>query len=195
MIWEQLDPRARCIRGRADSTMRLPECHGAAGLILLGYHAMAGTANAVIDHTFTYTVQNLWINGVRSGEIGVDASIAADYGIPTIMISGDDKACAEASAIIPGILTASVKKGLGRIGADLMSQKDAHALIRTRAAEAVRACAKIKPYKVSYPVTVRQEFAQTLVPVNRGNKPYYKQIDARTYEVTGATAEEAFMRL
>ena len=92
----QIDPRATLIQG-ATPGERFPDIEGAAGLILLGYHAMAGTEAAVLEHSYSSkTIQNMWLNDRKVGEIGIDAAIAAEHKVPVILVTGDDKACKEA---------------------------------------------------------------------------------------------------
>ena len=92
-----IDGRADLIGGQTPGVL-LADLDDSAGLILLGYHAMAGTAGAVCEHTMSSkTWQNVWINGRKTGEIGICAYVAGEHGVPVIMVSGDDKACAEAS--------------------------------------------------------------------------------------------------
>ena len=56
-------------------------------VVLLGYHAMAGTKAAILEHTYSSAeVQNLYINDVKVGEIAVDAAIAGEQGKPVIMV-------------------------------------------------------------------------------------------------------------
>ena len=81
-------------------------------VILLGYHAMAGTGAGILEHTWSSKIiQNVWMNGEKVGEMAIDAAILGDMDKPVIMISGDDKVCAEARACLPGVVTAEVKKG------------------------------------------------------------------------------------
>ena len=192
-VWEELDARARYVRGRSPLE-RMPEIDSCDGLVLLGYHAMAGTRHAVLEHTMNSKVwQNLWINGKKAGEVAIDAGIAGDYGVPTIMVSGDDKVCNEAKSIIPGIIAAEVKKGLDLEGAILLSKEKAHELIRSSAATAVKKCGKMKPYKLGKPVTMRLELvSRNPLPVSN---PKAKIIDGRTYEVTCPTVQEALFSL
>ena len=78
-ITAELDPRAEVIQGV--SPRRLPGIEECDALILLGYHAMAGTPGAVLEHTMSSkTVQNYWLNGRKVGEIGLDAGVASDSG-------------------------------------------------------------------------------------------------------------------
>lgn len=192
-LWDELDPRAEYIQGES-RLRRMPELDSYDGLILLGYHAMAGSMQAILEHTMSSASwQNFWINGVRSGEIAIDAGIAGDHGVPVIMVSGDDKVCAEARRFLKGVVTVQVKKGLDREGGFLLSKEKAHRLVSEGAAKAVRECGKIKPYKVRHPVRMRLELvSKGKVPAEREN---LKVIDGRTYEVTGADVEQALKML
>ena len=63
MTRERVDPRADLISGSTPGVL-LADLDGCDGLILLGYHAKAGTPGAVCEHTMSsVTWQNLWING------------------------------------------------------------------------------------------------------------------------------------
>ena len=129
-VWDALDPRADYIQG-ASERERMPDIASFDGLILLGYHAMAGTPGAILEHTMSSRAwQNFWMNGRKSGEIAIDAGIAGDHGVPTIMVSGDDKTCREARRFIKGVVTVQVKKGLSVEGGILLSQPEAHRKIR-----------------------------------------------------------------
>jgi D-amino peptidase len=188
-IWEKLDDRAEYLQGNT-FLERIPDIESFDGLILLGYHAMAGTPQAILEHTMSSkSWQNFWMNGKKCGEIAIDAGIAGDHGVPTIMVSGDDKACKEARAFIKGIITAQVKKGLDVEGGILLSKTQAHKIIQANTAKAVKMCKEISPYKVPSPVTMRLEL------VSRGTVPatrkHVKVIDGRTYEVVGSNVENA----
>lgn len=187
LIWEELDSRAEYIQG-ASPIERMPGIKSCDGLILLGYHAMAGTPQAILEHTMSSkSWQNFWMNGKKCGEIAIDAGIAGDHRVPAIMVSGDDKVCKEAGRFIKGVITVQVKQGLDVEGGILLPKEKAHELIRAGAAKAVEACRKIKPYKVKAPVTMRLEL------VSRGRIPvarkHVKVIDGRTYDVVGPDVE------
>ena len=119
MLWEELDGRGEYVQGVArDRFPFLDECDG---LILLGYHAMATTPQAIMEHTMTSVHwQRVWMNGKLCGETAIDAGIAGDHGIPLIMVSGDDKLAAEAKKLVPGIEAVQVKKGLAIQGRALV---------------------------------------------------------------------------
>lgn len=197
-IWHELDNRASYVIGRTENSPhgRMPGIDGCDGIILLGYHAMAGTPGAVLEHTWSPEIwQNLWINEQPAGEIALEMGFAAEFGVPAIMISGDDKACKEAVSLAPDIAVAQVKQGLTLCGAKLLSRGDAHALIRQKASEAVKKCKEIAPPKFKLPVTMRLECVERTVSLSDVDKPYMKVLDARTFEVTGDLFTQAYYRL
>jgi D-amino peptidase len=194
-IWEELDPRAEYVMGEA-GRRRFGPIEEFDAVILLGYHAMAGTTEAILEHTMSPAGwQDFWLNGCRCGEIGIVAAVAGENGIPAIMVSGDDKACREAQDLLPGVLTACVKTGYAVEGGRLLSAEVAHRLIRETAAEAVDRAGEIEPFVVEPPVTARLErVSRGRLPVD-GDKPYVRILDGRTYEVTGESVEQAIARL
>jgi len=193
ILWEELDPRVELIQGNGYRA-RFPEIAGSAGLILLGYHAMAGTFEGLLEHSYSSReIQNIWINGKKVGEFGIDALIAADKGIPTIMTSGDDKLCEEAALFHPEVITCQVKKGLGCQAARMLSATKAHELIEKKTIEAIKKIKTIKPPKTKFPVTLRVEKIERGTVPNRDN---IKLVDGRTYEAVGrASVEDAFRKL
>ncbi len=187
MTRADIDPRADFIDGLTPGE-RFADIDGADGIILLGYHAMAGTPGAVLEHSYSSLhIQNIWLNGRKAGEIGVDAAIAAEHNVPVLMVSGDDKTCAEAEEWLPGAVTCQVKKGFSAFGARMPSLEKTHQLITEKAEEAVKKCAEQKCIKVDYPVHYRVEMTE------RNRPPLYtEQIDGRTYEIVSNSLESAF---
>ncbi len=121
-------------------------------LFFVAQHAMAGTAKANLCHTYSgKMVEYYKINGKPVGEFGARAIMAGTFGIPTVFISGDDKAVAEAKALVPGIHGAVVKEGLDVELAVHLSPKASQELIRRIAAEAVKEIDCISPVKMDPP--------------------------------------------
>ena len=193
VIWEELDENAEYILGRTpEERFGKPDEFDAA--ILLGYHAMAGTRRATLEHSYSSSEwQNLWMNGKKVGEFGLDAAIFGEHGLPVIMTSGDDKLCKEAKGLIKNIVADQVKEGIHCEGAKLLPMKTAHKKIREGAAAAVRNYKNIKPLKVQYPVKLRLELvSRQEIPFHN---PFAKIIDGRTYEIEADSVETAFTRL
>ncbi len=129
------------------------------GIILLGHHAMAGTDDGILCHTQSSKPGNrYWYNGRESGEMAQEALIAGHYGIPLIMVSGDDAACREARGFFgDGPVCVSVKTGLGRETGILLAPEEAHRRIREGAKEAIRRVPRCKPYTTDLPIRARLE--------------------------------------
>lgn len=189
VLREQIDPRADLISGITPGEL-LAELAGSDGMILLGYHAMAGTAGAVCEHTMSSDGwQNLWINGKKSGEIAICSYVAGELGVPLIMVSGDAHACREAAELVPAAVTVPTKKGFSCEGARITAPAKILNNITDGAETAVKNAASVTPLKLVPPVTVRLELvSREQLPEN----PMYRKIDARTWEAVGESVGKIF---
>lgn len=150
--------------------------------ICVGYHAMAGTADAFLDHTQSSVAwHNYYINGKPQGELGQVAVYGGIYGIPVIMTSGDETYCKEASALIPGIIAVPVKKALGRNRAVSIPDAEAEDILRSAAAESLSLINTISPYTEKLPLEIILEFNRTDYLENSlSADPSIERLDART---------------
>ncbi len=195
-IFEELHPGARYVMGSARPAWLPGLDESFDATFFIGCHAMAGTQGAVRDHTMsTVAWHNMWVNGKLMGEIGLWASIAGHYGVPSVLVSGCEKACREAAELAPGIETVATKKGMSRYSAVLEPAEKVRGMIR-RAAEGALAKAKtIAPCGVESPVEIRVEYNNTgqadQVPIVPGRE----RIDARTIAYRGPNVVEAFRML
>lgn len=157
LVMEDVDPRAEIVAGASlpNRFAGLDETFG--GMILLGYHSMAGTEAAICDHTMsTATISQVELCGVEVGEVGLDAADAGRFGVPVIMVSGDDKLCQEARSLLGANLVACrVKTGLARHSVRTISPKAARATIREATRDAVSRHAHPHPYQPNPPFTAR----------------------------------------
>ena len=162
LLYEELDEGAEYVMG-SPHVERFPGLDRSfAGVFMVGYHAMAGTTHAVCDHTMSSSMwQHLWINGVMLGEVGLDALWAGRFGAPVLLVTGDDKVCAEARALLGDLETAQVKVGLGRHAARFLSPKAARQLIHDRARAALAKVGKVKPYTMAPPYEVKLKYASS----------------------------------
>lgn len=152
LLFEEIHDRAETImRG---SGQRAPYGLDASfdGLFFVGQHAMAGTPEAPLCHTYSSrTVERYRLNGREVGEFTCLAAMAGELGVPAIFLAGDDKACLEALASVPGIVTATTKHGMGIELARHLSPARSRLAIRAGAAEAVRRIPAIPPYRPDPP--------------------------------------------
>ena len=179
---DKLHTSAKFLGGSPSYKLMLDKSYDA--MFLVGNHAMEGTPNANLNHTFSSVhVQGMKLNGKYIGEIGMTAAMAGWFNIPTILVTGDEAACAEAKAIIPDISAAPVKKGVSQFAAICLHPEKARELIREKAAEAVRRLGKIKPYKVKPPYSLEVEFRTTEGMSWRLGRKGIEKVDEKTIRV------------
>ena len=119
---------------------------GSFGAILfVSYHGSVG-APAGLSHTYNpRAVAEARLGGHVTGEAGINALVAAHYGVPVVLVTGDRCACEETAALIPGVHCAIVKEHVSRLAAHSLHPDRACALIRERAQEAVAGAASAGP--------------------------------------------------
>ncbi len=74
------------------------------------------------------------------------------------MVSGDDPACAEAQAWLPGVVTCQTKKSTGPQSADVLALEESRRLITQKTKEALAKRQEIQPIKIAYPATLRRDY-------------------------------------
>ena len=114
----ELNPNASFISGYVKPDNQMQGIDSTfSGAVIMG-HSMAGTTAGVLNHAYVMRdVVDMRLNGVRTGEFGLNAYWAATYGVPVILVVGDDKFAEEAKDLIPEIETAVVKTGISQFTA------------------------------------------------------------------------------
>jgi D-amino peptidase len=146
-----------------------------AGMVMVGFHAMMGTPDGVLNHTQSSESENrYWYNGVESGELAQNAAIAGYFGVPPIMVTGDEATCREAKKFFGNnIVTVAVKRGVARESAVLYPFEDTRKALYEGAKRAVAAISSCKPYVLEKPIKVKEQYlkndpsSSTLVLVSR----------------------------
>ena len=156
-----LHPKAVLISGspKPQSMMQgVDETYNA--VLFVGYHAGAGTQDAVLDHTISGSVvRGIKVNGMELPELGLNAAIAGAYGVPVVFVSGDVAVCKQAKTILGSeVTTAPVKDGIGRTAARLVPFAEARRGIRDRVTDALRKLGQVKPFKIASPCRFELEF-------------------------------------
>ncbi|QDP41640.1 M55 family metallopeptidase [Radiobacillus deserti] len=127
------------------------------GAMFVGYHARAAQFG-VMSHSMTFGVRNFFINDVAVGELGLNAFVAGHFGVPILMVAGDDQACLEAEALIPNVVTAPVKKSISRSAVQSLTPTKANHLIQEQVTTALSNRDDIKPLTPPKKPTLRIEF-------------------------------------
>ena len=111
LVTDELDERCDLFHGANGGRLAMLD-RTFAGLLFIGYHARDNTLAAPLAHTFSSTrYQWIKLNGREVGELAVDAAVAGAHGVPVLFVASDDKAVAEAAALLPGVATVTTKIG------------------------------------------------------------------------------------
>jgi D-amino peptidase len=166
-------------------------------VMMVGYHARAGTLRGTLAHTYTFGVADAVVCGapdgeLPTGELGLNAALAAALGVPLVFASGDDKLAAEARALLPGIETVTVKQGLAWSGARLIGPEQARAELRAGARRALRAAPP--PLLDWKGRSLRVRFGRPDWCDNAAGCPGTTRIDGTTIEITAPDWVGVFAR-
>lgn len=172
LLLEQLDDRAEMITGR-HKTLSMVEGvqHGDVdGIAFVGYHTGAGT-EGVLAHTYLpNSITGVWVNDVRASEGLLNSHVVAEYGVPVVLVTGDDLTCEDALGYAPEALKVAVKDHVSRYTAVCRTPARTAADIRAAAKAATALAVRQEPL-VGGPFTMALEFdaehlsmAATVVP-------------------------------
>jgi D-amino peptidase len=167
VVLDEIDPEAEVVRGipRGGATTAAALDDSFDAMFLVGHHAKAGDAVGVCAHTISYErYRSVRLDGRPVGEGEIFATMAAQRGVPTALITGDDVVTAEMAKVCPGIEAVVVKTALSKTGARIIPPRRAQRLIREGARRAIERVQKneIATIDVSPPFLVEVELREPL---------------------------------
>lgn len=159
--------------------------------ILIGYHASTTNTEGVRAHTISSaSLTAVRINGVEMMEASINAAIAGDFGVPVVMISGDDATIEEARRIIGDMEGAVVKWNYGFHSARTIMPEASYALIGDRVRSALGRLDDFTPYVMDGPVELEISFKNYLPAEVMAYLPNVDRVDAHTIRFVGADMTE-----
>ncbi|WP_419999170.1 M55 family metallopeptidase [Streptomyces boninensis] len=187
LLLEQLDDRAQMLTGKhkALSMVEGVQRGDVDGIAFVGYHTGAGT-EGVLAHTYLANqITGVWLNGQRASEGLLNAHVVAEFGVPVVLVTGDDKTIEDARGYAPEAKGVAVKDYVSRYAAVCRTPQRTAKDIRVAAMEAAVLAVRREPVRGG-PFTVEVEFdaehlcgAATVVP---GVKPSGERKVAYTTE-------------
>ena len=149
-----LHPAARYVSGRPKFLGQLEGLDPSFGAVLFtGYHGRAGTPASILAHTFIGLIHEIRIGGVPVGEYGVNAALAGYFGVPVVLVSGDNTVVAQVHDLLgPDVVGVEVKRALSSTAAAHLHPENARSAIRAGAAEAVRRAPHLLPFVPAAPI-------------------------------------------
>ena len=197
ILIEEVDPRARLNTG-SPSPFSMVQGIGVDinGVIFIGYHARAGSQNAILDHTWSSSrVANVWLNDILTGEYGLNAAVCGHFGVPVLMLTGDQTACAQASELLGSIETVIVKQASGRMAAECLPPKISQEKIYQTALRAVTRLKEDRapqPFRPAQPIKIIIELFDADMTDRAVLLPGTQRLDGRRIQISAEDMPTAY---
>lgn len=181
VLLEDLDERAVLLTGRHKPLSMMQGVDtGVDGVVFLGYHAGAGE-RGVLAHTYLEnSITGVWLDGVPASEGRLNAALAAEHGVPVLLVTGDDQACADATGPgghSPDAATAVVKTCVSRYAARCLPPAVSAAVVTEAATAAMARAGRVAGTVASHRVEV--EFDATHLADAAAVVPTVSHVGAR----------------
>ncbi|MCE7004123.1 M55 family metallopeptidase [Kibdelosporangium philippinense] len=190
LLLEDLDERATMLTGRHKPLSMMQGIDtGMDGVVFLGYHTGAGL-DGVLAHTYLEnSITSVWLDGVHASEGRLNAAMAAEHGVPVLLVTGDDKTCEDARDYVPHARVAVVKQCVSRYAAICFPPARTREVIRTQAAEGMKNAGRTESHTAPHRIEV--EFDATHLAHAAAVVPTVELIDVRRVGFDAATMTEA----
>jgi D-amino peptidase len=134
--------------------------------LMIGYHAKAGNADAILAHTWITSFRDVRVNGQSLPEPSLNTLLGGAMGVPVVMLSGDDHVIREARPIMGDIHYAQLKTSTGFFSGEHLPLEESRRLLRETAKAAITDASKgaFKPVQCELPVTIEVDLSAD--PVN-----------------------------
>jgi len=165
LLPHKLDQRAELVQGapKLPFSMMAGIETGFDCALFLGYHAGAGTQNAILDHTYAGFFVEVRVNGEAWNETTLNAALAGTFSVPVALVVGDRACCQQAEAALPGVRTVAVKEAFGQRVGRTLSPEWARTVIKGAAEQAVLGSSELRPYRPKGPYTFEVEGSSTAI--------------------------------
>jgi len=193
LLIEKLHPAATLITGSPKPLSMMEGIDSSFdAAVFVGYHSRMGTPG-VLSHTISGgRVANVWINDILVGETGINAGLAGHFGVPVVLVCGDDVVAQEAKELLPHVHTAVVKHAITRNSAKCLPPDKARALLEQATIEALKGLDKAKVWIPPSPVTFKIQFKDAGQAEYAARMPYAEMVDPTTVSFTAEDYVAAF---
>lgn len=160
--------------------------------IFIGYHAGTNNPTGVRAHTFSSAnLTRVALNGTNVTEGSWNAAIAGHFGVPVVMMSGDDAAIAEVRKAVGNIEAAETKRSLGFHSALTLTPQAAASLIGERVRRGLERRREFAPLKVQTPVVVDVSFKNYMPAEVLAYLPLFERTDSHSIRFRASDMAEA----
>ncbi len=161
-----------------------------AAAIFIGYHASAGNTGGIAAHTMSGAdFLSVKINGMEITEGGINALIAGHFGVPVVMISGDDAAVREVTDMVGPIEGAVVKWHYSHTSGRTLMPEAAQALIKEKAKAGLKRRHELEPFRIEGPLSLDLTYKNDKAAELIAYLPNVELIDNHTVRFVGSIIE------
>jgi D-amino peptidase len=182
LLPHELDGRVELVQG----TPKLPWSMLAGidedftGAIFVGYHAGAGTAGAILDHTYTGWFADVRVNGESWNETHLNAALAGTFGVPLLVVAGDRACCEQAEARLPWVRTVTTKEGFANRAGRSRSPENVREELRMVVSDAVKLSDRAEAWRPEGPYALEVDVTSTALADMLAIAPGTERPAART---------------
>jgi D-amino peptidase len=181
ILLEELNPVAELVSGTPKPLSMMQGIDEGIDLaFFVGYHAQAGSTYGTLGHTYTGRVYSVALNDQPVGELGINAALAGHFGVPVVLVTGDQSLAEEARTLLGEVETVAVKQAYGLTAARSLPPSKVHELIRQAASRAVEKGGR--PYVVDKPIKLTASFLRSAHAEMAELIPGVRRVDGRTVE-------------
>jgi D-amino peptidase len=161
-----------------------------AAAIFIGYHASAGNTGGIAAHTMSGAdFLSVKINGDEITEGGINALIAGHFGVPIVMISGDDAAVREVTDMVGPIEGAVVKWHYSHTSGRTLMPEAAQALIKEKVQAGLKRRHELRPFRIEGPLSLDLTYKNAKAAELIAYLPNVELIDNHTVRYVGDIIE------
>jgi D-amino peptidase len=184
---EQLPESVQLVRSlpRPLGMMQGVEMGDYVGAVLLGYHAGATNPDGLLAHTMSSkAIRDIRLNGISSSETDISTAIAAHYGVPVILASGDDVYLQEVEATQPLVERVQTKIAYGMTSVCGLSPKASCTAIRQGVKSALARLEQFNAQPAAGPIALSVSFTYRSPAELLAYLPGVTRSDAYTIEIS-----------
>lgn len=157
-------------------------------VMFIGYHSATTNPQGVRAHTISSaTFAAVKLNGQPMSESGINATIAGHFGVPVVMVSGDEQAVGEVQKLTGNVEGAIVKRSISFHAAAVMTPEASQTLIRAKAKAAMLRLKDFKALPAAGPFRLELSYKSYTPAEMMSYLPGTDRVDSHTIRFRAAS--------
>ena len=159
--------------------------------MFIGYHARAGDPVGVLAHTYVgKIVYEIRLNGQAVSEATFNAGVAGRFGVPVVLVAGDDALASEIEQSLPWAERVVTKWAISVFAARNLTPKASQKHIQAAAKRAMERLQEMKPKELETPISMEVDFLKPIQAQLAADIPGVTRVDGTTVSYEGKDAVE-----